>query len=377
MNIIVNHPTDVYSVDNLQTDDPRVQLKCNKTLPIKVIKLLDCFGNKSVTEFVLKVSRFPEIASLPSFHSEIPVYFVDDPRVQLKCNKTLPIKVIKLLDCFGNKSVTEFVLKVSRFPEIASLPSFHSEIPVYFVVDLFSNTSISPQLKTTQIHYPLNDSSNLFWNQEYKVLLLPATLAFFTLISIQIILCGLWFSNSITQKLMKCFKKHKYKHHNVQLQTNDIYKNYQIDKDLNRSHSIQSNDKTTKLPILNYETKSNVNLCCQSKPSLLINKYNLNNIEKQQNSLNSHWLIHFNQFDNDISFYKFNDQQSEPNVFRSNKSEKLLFNFQKNLIHQTIPDTSTILCNCINQSNNNMKLRPNQELLIPVSIYLNKNIMKD
>lgn len=247
----------------------------------------------------------------------------------------------------------------------------------YSLVDLFSNTSISPQLKTTQIHYPLNDSSNLFWNQEYKVLLLPATLAFFTLISIQIILCGLWFSNSITQKLMKCFKKHKYKHHNVQLQTNDIYKNYQIDKDLNRSHSIQSNDKTTKLPILNYETKSNVNLCCQSKPSLLINKYNLNNVEKQQNSLNSNWLIHFNQFDNDISFYKFNDQQSEPNVFRSNKSEKLLFNFQKNLIHQTIPDTSTILCNCINQSNNNMKLRQNQELLIPVSIYLNKNIMKD
>ncbi|CAH8445428.1 unnamed protein product [Schistosoma haematobium] len=315
------------------------------------------------------------------------LYWTDDPRVQLKCNKTLPIKVIKLLDCFGNKSVTEFVLKVSRFPEIASLPSFHSEIPVYFVVDLFSNISISPQLKTTQIHYPVNDSSNLFWNQEYntkqnlnwieyKILLLPATLAFFTLISIQIILCGLWFSNSIIQKLMKCFKKHKYKHYNLQLQTNDIYNNYQIDKDLNRSHSIQSNDKTFKLPIPKYETKSNVNLCCQSKPSLLINKYNLNNIEKQQNSINSHWLLHFNQFDNDISFYKFHDQQSEPNVFRSNKPEKLLFNFQKNLIHQTIPDTSTILCNCINQSNN-MKLRQNQELLIPVSIYLNKNIMKD
>ncbi|CAH8479109.1 unnamed protein product [Schistosoma bovis] len=345
------------------TDDPRVQLKCNKTLPIKVIKLLDCFGNKSVTEFVLKVSRFPEIASLPSFHSEIPVYFVAQSVICQQNNFRLSVKLVS----GDKKDITNHIVTTEEMQTKKHSRKF----------DLFSNTSISPQLKTTQIHYPLNDSSNLFWNQEYKVLLLPATLAFFTLISIQIILCGLWFSNSITQKLMKCFKKHKYKHHNVQLQTNDIYKNYQIDKDLNRSHSIQSNDKTTKLPILNYETKSNVNLCCQSKPSLLINKYNLNNIEKQQNYLNSHWLIHFNQFDNDISFYKFNDQQSEPNVFRSNKSEKLLFNFQKNLIHQTIPDTSTILCNCINQSNNNMKLRPNQELLIPVSIYLNKNIMKD
>lgn len=69
----------IYSYE--QTDDPRVQLKCNKTLPIKVIKLLDCFGNKSVTEFVLKVSRFPEIASLPSFHSEIPVYFVGEYKI--------------------------------------------------------------------------------------------------------------------------------------------------------------------------------------------------------------------------------------------------------------------------------------------------------
>ncbi|CAH8443446.1 unnamed protein product [Schistosoma mattheei] len=330
------------------------------------------------------------------------LYWTDDPRVQLKCNKTLPIKVIKLLDCFGNKNriTTKFSFRNSCLFRSSVLSGNNTDITNHNVTteemqtkkhsrkfDLFSNTSISPQLKSTQIHYPLNDSSNLFWNQEYntkqklnwieyKILLLPATLAFFTLIIIQIILCGLWFSNSIIQKLMKCFKKHKYKHYNLQLQTNDIYKNYQIDKDLNRSHSIQSNDKPYKLPILKYETKSNVNLCCQSKTSLHINKYNLNNIEKQQNSINSNWLIHFNQFNNDVSFYKFNNQQSELNVFRSNKPEKLLFNFQRNLIHQTIPDTSTILCNCINQSNN-MKLRSNQELLIPVSIYLNKNIMKD
>ncbi|VDP57651.1 unnamed protein product [Schistosoma margrebowiei] len=257
----------------------------------------------------------------------------------------------------------------------------------YSLVDLFSNITISSQLKTTPIHYPLNDSTNLFWNQEYntkqkfnwieyKILLLPATLAFFTLISIQIILCGLWFSNSLIQKLLKCIKKQKYKPYNIKLQTNDNYKNHQINKDLHRSYSIQLNDQSYKLPITKYEIKSNNNLCCQSNTSLFINKYNLKTIEKQQNSINSNWLIHFNSFNNDVSFYTLNNQQSESNLFKLNKSEKLLFNYQKNLIHQTIPDTSTILCNCINQSNN-MKFRPNQELLIPVSIYLNKNIMKD
>lgn len=51
----------------------------------------------------------------------------------MKCNKTISIKVIKLLDCFSNKSLNEFVLKVSRFPEITSLPSFDYNIPVHFI----------------------------------------------------------------------------------------------------------------------------------------------------------------------------------------------------------------------------------------------------
>ncbi|CAI2723325.1 unnamed protein product [Schistosoma spindalis] len=348
------------------TDDPRVKLKCNKTLPIKVIKLLDCFGNKSVTEFVLKVSRFPEIASLPSFHSEIPVYFVAQSVICQQNNFRLSVKLVS-----GNKTVITNHIVTTKEMQTKK----HSR-----KVDLFSNTSISPQLKKTQIQHYLNNSTNILWAQEYntkqklnwieyRLLLLPATLAFFTLIGIQIVLCGFWFSNSITQKLIRCFKKYKYKH-NLKLQTNNMYNNKQIERQLNKYNTIQSNYDIHKLPIPKYETKSNINSCYKSKTSLLINKYNLKNKEKQQNYINSNWLIHFNQLDNYVSLYKFNDYQ-----YKQNNMEKLM-NLQNTLIYQNIPDTSTILCNCINQSNH-IKPIPNQELLIPVSIYLNKNIIED
>ncbi|CAH8487975.1 unnamed protein product [Schistosoma rodhaini] len=351
------------------TDDPRVQLKCNKTLPLKVIKLLDCFGNKSVTEFVLKVSRFPEIASLPSFHSEIPVYFVAQSVICQQNNFRLSVKLMSDNKTdVNNQIVTTEEMQTKK----------HSR-----KLDLFSNTSISSQLKTTQIQHHLNDSSNILRNQEYntkqrsswieyRLLFLPATLAFFTLIGIQIVLCGFCFSNSITQKLIKCFKKCKHKHNNLELQTNHMYKNYPIERYLNKNSSIQS---TYKLTVPKYEPISNVNSCWKSKPSLSINKYDLKNTTKQQNCLNSDWLIHLNRLDNYASLYKFNDHQPKSNLFISDNPENLL-SYKNSIINQNIPDTSTILCNCINQSTN-MRLIQNQELLIPVSICLNKNIVED
>ncbi|CAH8457669.1 unnamed protein product [Schistosoma turkestanicum] len=345
------------------TVDSRVQLKCNKTLPIKVIKLLDCFGNKSVQEFVLKVSRFPEIVSLPSFHPQIPVYFVAQSVICQQNNFRLSVKLVS-----GNMTNISYQNVTNEETQTTK----HSRKS-----DVTSSSSISSQLKTIEIQNHLNDTTDIFWNQEYntkqlnwieyRFLLLPATLAFFTLISIQIVLCGFWFSNSITKKLINCFKKPNLKHRNLELHVNRMYKNRQMKRYLDRTNSFLSTDETYKLSVPRCEVESNDRYCWKSKTPLSIKKPDLNNTLKQQNCTNPNWYICFNQSDNYTSPCKFIDYQCTPNLLITKKNS---------LVNQNIPDTSTILCNCINQSTN-LKFMQNQELLIPVTIYLDKSISED
>ncbi|VDP07095.1 unnamed protein product, partial [Schistosoma margrebowiei] len=93
------------------TNDSRVKIKCNKTISIKVIKLLDCFSNKSLNEFVLKVSRFPEITSLPSFDYNIPVHFIAHSFTCQKNNIRLSFKLANDYVNDKNNSLVSDVLK--------------------------------------------------------------------------------------------------------------------------------------------------------------------------------------------------------------------------------------------------------------------------
>ncbi|KAK4472746.1 hypothetical protein MN116_003970 [Schistosoma mekongi] len=346
------------------TNDSRLQLKCNKTMPIKVIKLLDCYGNKSVTEFILKVSRFPEIASLPSFHREIPVYFVAQSVICQQNNFRLSVKLMS--DNMTN--ITEQEVSSKENQTIKHSSKF----------ELFLNASSFSQTKTISTQNHLNNSSNIFWNpthtmneqigwNEYRFLLVPATLAFFVLISIQIVLCGFWFSNSIIKQLIKCFKKCKCKH-DLQLKVNHISDNRKIIKCLNESYdSMQLTDRFPDISC--YKTQSN-HSCWQTSQIQLSTEY------KQQKCTHFNWLFHYNQSKNYTPLYKFNncDQQHIGSHLLMSTNPDTLPNIKVTLTNQTIPDTSTVLCNCIDQSMY-VNFMQNQDLYMPV--YLNTNIIEN
>ncbi|KAH8854194.1 hypothetical protein KSF78_0001609 [Schistosoma japonicum] len=332
-------------------------------MPIKVIKLLDCYGNKSVTEFILKVSRFPEIVSLPSFHPEIPVYFVAQSVICQQNNFRLSVKLM-------SDNMTNIIEQKVNSNEKQTMK--HSS-----KFELFPNASTSSETKTITIQNGLNNSLNIFWNpthsmkeqlgwNEYRFLLVPATLAFFALIGMQVVLCGFWFSNSISNKLIKCFKKCKCKH-DLQLKVNHIFDNQKAIKRLNESN--ESMQLKGRFPISCYKTQSN-HSCWQTSQIQLSTEY------KQQKCTHFNWLLHYNQSHNYTPLYKLNNfehQHIESHLLMSTNPDKLS-NIKVSLTNQTIPDTSTVLCNCINQSTN-VDFMQNQDLYIPV--YLNPNIIKN
>ncbi|VDP55160.1 unnamed protein product [Schistosoma margrebowiei] len=185
-------------------------MKCNKTISIKVIKLLDCFGNKSLNEFVLKVSRFPEITSLPSFDYNRPVHFIAHSFTCQKNNIRLSFKLANDYVNDKNNSLVSDVLK-SFISETQLIDQNKSVSFVNRTLQYYSKTK--PVLETSvtyRNHTFIIKEKTIDW-EEYKFLIVPAIFAFFTLIGIQIILCSFWLPNSIVNKFIAYFKKCKCK----------------------------------------------------------------------------------------------------------------------------------------------------------------------
>ncbi|CAH8476466.1 unnamed protein product [Heterobilharzia americana] len=181
------------------TDDHRVQLKCQETLQIKVVKLLDCFDNKSVKEFVLKVSQFPEIVSLPIFRHNSPIHFVAQSVICQQNNFRLSATLASDNTTYSSSAITD--------PSSSPSLKLNNEL----------NRASSYNFTKGNINFPPNSSSqypntDLYkpdgtdW-KEYRFLLLPAILALFTLIGMQIVLCSFWLPNSIVDILLKCFSQ--------------------------------------------------------------------------------------------------------------------------------------------------------------------------
>ncbi|KAK4472778.1 hypothetical protein MN116_003998 [Schistosoma mekongi] len=210
-NLIFVCSQNLENVQNLYwTKDPRVQMKCNKTLQIKVIKLLDCFNKESLNEFILKVSRFSEITSLPNFDYNIPVHFIAHSVICQKNNFRLSFKLKgnSINDNMSN-SPTFDVLMLSTSK--SQLIDHHNES----VLNLNKSkllyhlkSRVVAHSSTMWLNHTLTSEKQVNW-KVYEFLLLPAIFAFLTLIGMQIILCSFWLPNSIVTKFIKCFQKCK------------------------------------------------------------------------------------------------------------------------------------------------------------------------
>ncbi|CAH8830040.1 unnamed protein product [Trichobilharzia szidati] len=200
-----------FSQNIFWTDDPRVLMKCNETLPIKVIKLLDCFGNDSIRDFVLKVSQFPEIASLPSFHYDTPVHFVAQSVICHNNNFRLSVRLSPpTITGVGDRPSNHFQPKIrSRLFNYSRKSSSNLNSALY---DQIQNEQEGwkQNLSSSTYRTPRSNGKERWAWTEYRFLLLPATLAFFTLVGMQIVLCGFWLSSSFTNKFQNCFNKSKH-----------------------------------------------------------------------------------------------------------------------------------------------------------------------
>nr|CAH8827699.1 unnamed protein product [Trichobilharzia regenti] len=183
-------------------------MKCNETLPIKVVKLLDCFGNDSVRDFVLKVSQFPEIASLPSFHYDIPVHFVAQSVICHNNNFRLSVRLSPpTITRVGDKLNNHFQPKIRyRLFNYSRKSSSNFNHALYGQVQ---NEGHKQNLSSSTYRTLRSNGKGRWAWAEYRFLLLPATLAFFTLVGMQIVLCGFWLSSSFTNKFQNCFNKSK------------------------------------------------------------------------------------------------------------------------------------------------------------------------
>ncbi|CAH8488003.1 unnamed protein product [Schistosoma rodhaini] len=210
-NLIFICSTNRTHVRNLYwTSDPRVKMKCNKTISINVIRLLDCFSKKSLNEFVLKVSRFPEITSLPTFDYNIPVHFIAHSFICQKNNIRLSFKLAKSSLNDKNNSLVSDVL---MFPisESQLIDQNKSVSILNRTLQYHSKTKLVLESSVTyRNHTSITKEQTIVW-KEYKLLLIPAIFAFLTLIGIKIILCSFWLPNSIVNKFIVYFKKCKYR----------------------------------------------------------------------------------------------------------------------------------------------------------------------
>ncbi|CAH8443395.1 unnamed protein product [Schistosoma mattheei] len=183
----------------------------NRTHKItRPVNLLRGFLNKSLNEFVLKVSRFPEITSLPSFDYNIPVHFIAHSFTCQKNNIRLSFKLAKNSMNDKNNSLVSDVLK-SFISETQLIGQNKSVSIVNRTLQHHSKTKLVLETSVTyRNHTFIIKEQTIDW-EEYKFLLVPAIFAFLTLIGIQIILCSFWLPNSIVNKFIAYFKKCKCK----------------------------------------------------------------------------------------------------------------------------------------------------------------------
>ncbi|KAH8854191.1 hypothetical protein KSF78_0001608 [Schistosoma japonicum] len=350
--IFICPPNRTFSQSLYWTNDSRVTIKCNRTSPIKVIKLLDCFGDKYASEFILKVSRFHEISSLPVFHHNLPIYFVAQSVICQTSNFRLSVK---LASAHMNKStvtissssishIRSFELIGEKSTTSNTLSNLHDKSKIINSVSNASSTSYRNREFIT-------NSEHVNW-KEYRILILPATLAFFTLIGMQIVICSFWLPISVVNKFFKHFRKCKHLH---------------IVKTLSNIKDTQNNPKPLKITKLNQNlyltipVKASEDSC--TKYTIKKSFSNINKLPTSHVQLNHSELQNYN-CQPDFLYEKHPFQHSlilEPLHSHYGYNESL----NRSLMHENV----NVSCSCFHQKHQiNMQLSKNHTQIMPILV---------
>ncbi|VDP51940.1 unnamed protein product [Schistosoma margrebowiei] len=341
------------------TNDSRVTIKCNQTLPIKVIKLLDCFGDNYATEFLLKISRFHEISSLPVFHHELPIHFVAQSVICQNSNFRLSVKLASThrttsTDNVSNGSATH-ISKSNLTDHYEKSPT--SNKSSYFHIKRKIAKFISNLSSTSHLNHEFTSTDKTTW-KEYRFLILPATLAFFTLIGMQIVFCSFWLPISVINKFFKHFRQCK------RLQKLKSQSNQKIK---------QNETKTIIVCKENYQDP-NQNLCCSIPSQTSVNSCIIHPMNKSFSNCNP-YITSYDQ-SNDCKLLNQSDQMNchnENDQFQLLIPKKSLIDHYDYCNQTDLYEHSNVLCNCSYHQHQQiiMKLNKNHTNILPIFISSN------
>ncbi|KAK4472745.1 hypothetical protein MN116_003969 [Schistosoma mekongi] len=353
--IFICPPNRTFSQSLYWTNDSRVTIKCNQTLPIKVIKLLDCFGDKYASEFILKVSRFHEISSLPVFHHNLPIHFVAQSVICQTSNFRLSVKLASAHINTSTDTISSSPIPHIQSPELLDKMPTTSNTSSYLhekvrIMNSVLNVSSTPHINR---HFTTN-SQHVNW-KEYRFLLLPATLAFFTLIGMQIVICSFWLPISVVNKFFKHFRKCKH---------------LRMIKTLSNIKDIQDNAKPLKVTKLNqnlYPTipvKVTKDSC--TKYTIKKSFSDINNLPTSHTQSNSGELLTY-KHQHDFLHRKHQFQHSsipEPRISHYDYNETV----NRSIMHEN----ANVLCKCFHQQHQiGMQLSKNHTHTMPILVTSN------
>uniref|UniRef100_A0A3Q0KM31 Ephrin RBD domain-containing protein n=1 Tax=Schistosoma mansoni TaxID=6183 RepID=A0A3Q0KM31_SCHMA len=356
--IFICPPNRTFSQSLYWTNDSRVTIKCNRTLSIKVIKLLDCFGDNYATEFILKISKFHEISSLPVFHHELPIHFVAQSVICQNSNFRLSVRLASTHKTSSTDSVSNgsaIYIKKSNLTNHYE-KSTTSNKSSYFHIKRKIAKFISNVSSTSHLNYEFTNSEQTTW-KEYRFLILPATLAFFTLIGMQIVFCSFWLPISVINKFFKHFRPSKHLH-KLKSQSNQKVKQ-------NESNSLKVCKENSKIPnqslCWGIPTQTSMNSCATHSMKESISNYN--QFITSYNQLNDYKLINQN-YQTDFHSQNYQFQLVIP--------QKSLKDNHDDYFNQI---NSKILCNCsYHQHQIIMELNEKQTNILPIFISSNMKL---
>ncbi|CAH8479142.1 unnamed protein product [Schistosoma bovis] len=357
--IFICPPNRTFSQSLYWTNDSRVTIKCNRTLPIKVIKLLDCFGDNYATEFILKISRFHEISSLPVFHHELPIHFVAQSVICQNSNFRLSVKLASThrttsTDNVSNGSVT-YIKKSNLTDHYEKSPT--SNKSSYFHIKRKIAKFVSNLSSNSHLNHDFSSTDQTTW-KEYRFLILPATLAFFTLIGMQIVFCSFWLPISVINKFFKHFRQCK------RLQKLKSQSNQKIE---------QNETKTIIVCKENYQNQ-NQNLCWSIPTQRSMNSCTIYSMKKSFSNCNP-YITSYNQ-SNDCKLINQNDQTNchhENDQFQLLIPKKSLIDHYDYCNQTDLYESPNVLCNCSYHQHQQiiMKLNKNHTNILPIFISSN------
>ncbi|KAA0197496.1 hypothetical protein FBUS_06466 [Fasciolopsis buskii] len=182
---------------------------CDSTSAKRVRKLFECKRKETNIDFILKVSRFSELAEAPHFLPGKPVLFIGRSTQPPWCSvNNVKLATIReddrqMFAVINSKYQCFIIILASASDSLVNIlpQTDKSDSPFGTTTNI---TLTSATIPITQTNSQLDEKSS--WDN-YRFLLLPGSLAFLTLVGMQIVVCTFWLPRSVKQYFRCCRRK--------------------------------------------------------------------------------------------------------------------------------------------------------------------------